>query len=223
MTMRRRDSEIFGKVPAGATHWSVRRKDVLTWEWCTYAGADGVVKQEFPIADLSLATVRDRWGNGTYRVMFLALGQGIRQVYGNGKIFELTAALRGGTPRPMGRVREEDAPAADPAYGDMVRVLLKAGHGKETPAEVYEALAVPLGMGLSALYAAQDRITERLDAIERRLAALELRPPDEASDDEKAAAPRLDRLLDRLESIEGHLARSAPVRRNSPGARKTPR
>jgi len=219
--MRRRDSEVFGKVPAGTTHWSVRRKGALSWEWCTFALQDGIARQEFPIAELSLTLIRDRWGSGTYRLMFLSLGNGIRQVYGNGRIFELTASHRGGTPRPMGRVREEEPPAGE-AHGDMVRVLLKAGQGKQTPAEVYETLAIPMGMGLSSLFSGQDRITERLDALEQRLAALEARLQDEPA--ERAESPsRLDRLLDRLESIEGHLARSAPPRRNSPTGRRTPR
>jgi hypothetical protein len=222
--MRRHDSDIFGKVPTGATHWSVRRKAALTWEWCTFAAEDGIVRQEFPVAELSLAQIRDRWGHGTYRVMFVSLGQGVRQVFGNGKIFELTASQRGGTPRPVGRDREEPAPAE--ARGDMVRVLLKAGYDKTTPAEVYEALAVPMGMGLSSLFAGQDRTGERLDALERRLAAIEAKLAPAAEERAPAPAPidgRLDRLLDRLESIEGHLARPAPTRRPSPTGRRTPR
>jgi hypothetical protein len=200
----------------------VRRKAGLAWEWCTFAAEDGIVRQEFPIAELSLAHVRDRWGNGTYRVMFVSLGQGARQVFGHGKIFELTASQVGGTPRPVGRDREEALPVGD-ARGDMVRVLLKAGYDKTTPAEVYEALAVPMGMGLSALFAGQERTSERLDALERRLAALEAKLVPVAEEERTPTSSRLDRLLDRLESIEGHLARPVPTRRPSPTGRRTPR
>jgi hypothetical protein len=217
--MRRTQSEVLGKTPLGATHWSVRRKGTLSWEWCTYAGDDGIARQEFPIPTLSVECIRDRWGSGTYRVMFVALGAGVRHVSGNGKIFELTGARRGGTPRPTGRAAELETDAPED-HGDMVRVLLKAAHGKTSPVELYETLAVPLGMGLSSLFAAQERLSERLDAIERTLAELGVarRPPER---DEGAS--RLDRLLDRLESIEGRLARAAPQRRPSPSGRKTPR
>ena len=109
----------------------------------------------------------------------------------------------------------------------MVRVLLKAGHDKGTPAEVYDALAVPLGMGLSSLFAGQDRLGERLDALERRLGALEAKLDERVApaviDEREPSSTRLDRLLDRLESIEGHLTRSAPARRPSPTGRRTPR
>jgi hypothetical protein len=222
MAMRRRDSEVLGKVPAGATHWSVRRKSAYAWDWCTYAHRDGIARQEFPVSELSVDAIRDRWGSGTYRVMFIALGNGVRQVHGNGKIFELTATPGGGTPRPAGRALV-DAPAPE-AHDEMVRVLLDAARGKQSATELYETLAVPMGMGLSALFTGQDRILERLDTLERRLMALERRAaaPDAA---EAGNATRLDRLLDRLESLEGHLVRSpAPPRRNSPGGgRRTPR
>lgn len=219
--MRGRDSEVFGKVPGGASHWSVRRKGDLTWEWCTFANNDGVARQEFPIGELSLGTIRERWGAGTYRLMFLSLGNGIRQVHGNGKIFELTARNRGGTPRPIGRVRDAE-PETSEGHEDMVRALLKAAQGKSSATELYETLAIPTGMGLSALFSAQERLNERLDRLEKRLGAIE----EKLTDDEPASAPassRLDRLLDRLENIEGHLARAAPVRRASPSGRRTPR
>jgi BMFP domain-containing protein YqiC len=76
-------------------------------------------------------------------------------------------------------------------------------------------------MGLSSLFAAQDRVGERLDAIERRLAELEAgaAPPAEVAPN----AERLDRLLDRLESIEGRLERAAVPRKPSPSGRRTPR
>jgi hypothetical protein len=221
--MRRTQSEVMGKVPVGATHWSVRRKGALSWEWCTFAGDDGVARQEFPISTLTVECVRDRWGSGTYRIMFVAIGRGVRQVSGNGKIFELTAAQRGGTPRPTGRAADADAPED---HSEMVRVLLKAANGKTSAAELYETLAVPLGMGLSSLFAGQDRMNERLDAIERRMLELETSrpaprptPPQEV----EVGASRLDRLLDRLESIEGRLERATVPRKASPSGRRTPR
>lgn len=216
--MKNRESDVFGKVPVGVTHWSIRQKGSLSWDWCTFRSADGTEHQDFPIAELSLATIRDRWGAGTYRVLFLSLGRGIRQSHGNGKIFEVKR-----TPRGAARTTEvqggamHDHPAPED-HSEMVRVLLRAAQGKRTPAELFETLAVPLGMGLSSLFTMQERIGERLDAIEHRLATLESNGAP-ASRDEQAGASRLDRLLDRLEAIERHLA-PPPSRKPSPGPRR---
>lgn len=225
----RRDSALVGKVPAGATHWTLSRKGALSWEPCTHrVGSEW--QHEMPLEDLSLATIRRRWGEGTYRASFLAISRAGRQLLGHGRIFEVTGGgERTPTPRP-GRAGAEGAAPDD--HSDMVRALLRAGDGKRSAAELFEALAIPTGMGLSSLFASLDRVAERLDAIERRLAAVEqLRgPAPQAARDEAPLEPHLDprrdpharsleRVLDKLEAIEQRLA-PGPQRRPSPPARR---
>ncbi len=202
--MQRSESPAFGRIPRGATHWSIRRRGDYAWEWCTFAGRDGVAQQEFGIGDLSLALVRKRWGAGTYRVMFLSIGGGARQVFGNGKVFELVGSNQTGSPRPMGKITPEPQAELTATHSDMVRALLLAGDGRSAPKDLFEALAVPTGIGLSQLFAFQERATERLEAIERRIAAIEARVGVPSID-----GSRLDRMLDKLESIEARLPRPA--------------
>lgn len=224
MTIRR-DSDVFGKLPQGATHFSVRSRGALAWQWCTYAGPSGVATHEFPIAELSLATIRKRWGSGTYRLMFIALGRGTRQVFGNGKIFELTAPERSATPRPAGSGAGRRSPvaigrvglvaSAAPApedHSDLVHALLASGAGKRDGQELFQSLAVPVGMALGSAFSSIEKISARFDAMERRLESIEAclggtRPSDDAGGD------RLDRMLDKLESIEARLERPATRRR----------
>lgn len=207
----RRDSATIGRAPAGATHWSVRRKGQLAWEQCTHGSPGGPLAQEFPFADLSLATIRSRWGPGTYRVSFLVVARGTRQVVGNGKTFELPeAAARAGDD---GKTPED--------HTHMVRALLRAAEGKHQPEELFEALAIPLGMALSSLFTLQDRMGERLDAMERRLALLEDRLQVQRAP-EADASPMLGRILEKLDAMERRLTPPAPpapapaARRDSP-------
>lgn len=205
----RRDSATIGKAPAGATHWSVRRKGQLAWEQCTHGSPQGTLAQEFPLADLSLVTIRSRWGPGTYRVSFLAVARGSRQVVGNGKTFELPEAPA--RPGDDGRTPED--------HTHMVRALLRAAEGKHQPEELFEALAIPLGMALSSLFTLQDRMGERLEALERRIALLEDRLQVQRAP-EADASPMLGRILDKLEAMEQRLASPAPPAPPAPAARR---
>ena len=204
----RRDSTLLGKTPTGATHWTLSRKGALSWESCTWR-TDAEWQTEFPIADLAVALIRKRWGDGVYRVAFLAVGRGGRQSLGPGRVFEISGAgdRTPTTPRPSTDVPEDHSP--------MIRALLRAAEGKRTPAELFEALAVPTGMGLSSLFSQLERVSERLEGIERRLSALEARPA--APPAAMREAP-LDRVLDKLDAIEQRLAQAVPSSR--PGGRR---
>lgn len=217
----RRDSATIGKAPAGATHWSMRRKGQLAWEQCTHGSPQGTLAQEFPLADLSLATIRTRWGPGTYRVSFLVVARGSRQVVGNGKTFEVSEPARAGD---EGKTPED--------HSHMVRALLRAAEGKHQPEELFEALAIPLGMALSSLFTLQDRMGERLEALERRLALLEDRLNVQRAP-EADASPMLGRILEKLDAMERRLTPPTPAapaarrdspaggpRRDSPGERR---
>jgi hypothetical protein len=66
-----RSHAVLGATPANSTHFAVRRKTATgKWQWCPWAMADSVETTEFPVAELSLDAIRERWGAGTYRVMF---------------------------------------------------------------------------------------------------------------------------------------------------------
>ncbi len=214
----RSETPVFGRIPRGATHWSIRKRGDYAWEWCTFAGGDGVAQQEFGIGDLSVALIRKRWGEGTYRVMFVSHASGTRQVFGNGKVFELVGSHQTGTPKPTGRVSpgavQPPHPERTADHVDMVRALLLAAEGQSGPRELFEALAVPTGIGLSSLFAFQERASERLEAIERRLASLEERLGGAPSSSAHAAP--LERVLDKLESIEERLARAVQPPRGQP-------
>ncbi len=203
----RSESPAFGRIPRGATHWSVRKRGPYAWEWCTFADRDGVAQHEFGIGDLSIALIRKRWGEGTYRVMFLSTVTGVRQVFGNGKVFELVGSHQSGTPKPTGRVtpaaEHTPAPERTSEHADMVRALLLAAEGREGAKELFEALAVPTGIGLSSLFGFQEKANERLEAIERRLAALEAKLGQPAATNAPLGA-----VLDKLEAIEQRLARA---------------
>jgi hypothetical protein len=201
----RRDSTLLGKTPPGTTHWTLSRKGALSWEPCTFRSDPDWI-HEFPIAELSVALIRRRWGDGVYRVSFLALGRGGRQPLGMGRVFEISGSgERSPAPRADGATPED--------HSGLVRALLRAGEGKRTANELFEALAVPTGMGLSTLSSQIERLAERLESIEQRLAALEARaaPP---------PAP-LDRVLDKLDAIEQRLAQAVPPAPR-PGRRSPP-
>jgi hypothetical protein len=207
----RRDSALMGKTPAGATHWTVSRKGSLSWESCTWR-TETEWSHEFPIADLGVALIRKRWGDGIYRVAFLSVSRGKRQSLGAGRVFEVSDA--GEQPPPPRPVTGFGTPEPEDHSG-MVHALLRGAEGKRTANELFEALAVPTGMGLSTLFAQLGRVAERLEGIERRLSALEAHPPPAAT--AAGAQAPLDRVLDKLDAIEQRLAQAAPP---SPRARR---
>jgi hypothetical protein len=61
----------FGGVPAGAQLWGLQRATLAgAWEACNHPDGEGVRRHEWPIGDLSIEALRDRWGAGTYRVQW---------------------------------------------------------------------------------------------------------------------------------------------------------
>ncbi len=213
--MIRSETPAFGRIPEGATHWSVRREGPHAWQWCTFTDRQGVVQHEFPISDLDIALIKRRFGPGRYRVMFLAIVGSARRVFGNGRVFELGPSQPRVAPTKAERVTGPEATRReqDPSepFEPIVRSLLAAGQGQKNAGELFHALAVPTGIGLGQLFEAQAAIGERLAAIERRLDALERASAPRARPEESPAA--LDRVLAKLDAIETRLA---PPRRRSP-------
>lgn len=109
----------FGAVPVGATVWSMQRMGITgVWEPVSgHPDASGVRRHEFPISELSPATVRERWGAGTFRVgWFKPHGSGGRKFMLYSAPVTLDAEA---TPAPA---PVASAPAASP-IGQMVEFM----------------------------------------------------------------------------------------------------
>lgn len=63
----------FGAVPADATYWAAHKAGLGgTWDTLSWgAPGDTVELREWPLADLSEETVRERWGAGIYKIQWL--------------------------------------------------------------------------------------------------------------------------------------------------------
>jgi len=105
-TLASPDPQIFGVVPPGVTAWAIRRlREGHPNERLAADRGDGVAVEEWPIAMLTAAFVRENWGPGRYRTYWIeADPDGARRVRGPGKVFVLHAS----------GPREDDAPAESP-------------------------------------------------------------------------------------------------------------
>lgn len=104
------------------THWAISRitgwrrnptnKRVPIYERLSHPRPDGAHLGEWPLADCTLETIRDRWGHGEFRVHWLINDEEAadpsdrRRSAGNGNIFKLDEIA--------GDVVEEDPPTAAP-------------------------------------------------------------------------------------------------------------
>ena len=89
------DHPVFGAAPVSVTHWAIKRQTPMgQWEPLSFVTPDGQVEvREFPIAELSVDIVRQRWGAGTYRVSWRDQApNGGLVARGSGRIFTVPAA-----------------------------------------------------------------------------------------------------------------------------------
>lgn len=78
----------WGTPPPQAQTWSIFRDKVRQ----TYPIANGVDGSEFPIIDLSLELIRERWGHGRFQLYWFAMGEDGRRIpAGRGQPFILHA------------------------------------------------------------------------------------------------------------------------------------
>ena len=101
------DCEVMGSPPPNATHWRLRRQVQGLWQQCQ-AGDDDVEVIEWPLSELSLAGIRERWGAGTYRVTWMASSPKCKPV-GTGRPFGLKPLAP--PPAPVVQVAAPQAPA----------------------------------------------------------------------------------------------------------------
>jgi len=93
----------FGGVPAGATLWGLQRAALSgAWEACNHPDGDGVRRHEWPIVELSIDSLRERWGAGTYRVQWFRVADN-----GGRKFICVSSAITVDAPRVV-----EAAPAS---------------------------------------------------------------------------------------------------------------
>lgn len=122
--MQATERTVIGKIPSKATHWSVRREvSPGSWEWQQLADEHGIAVKDFPMRDLSIKGIQQRWGAGRYRVMYLEMRDGMRRVQGNGRIFELTEpGAKASSPRPTRSSRRKPRIADAAAEGQHARL-----------------------------------------------------------------------------------------------------
>ena len=66
------DAMLFGTCPEGAEAWQCKRAAPDgKLEGLSFESSDGVKVFQWPLDELSLVTIRDRWGIGRYRVAWL--------------------------------------------------------------------------------------------------------------------------------------------------------
>lgn len=65
--------DVLGSVPEGAVGWRVQKAVGKSWKLLHEDGSGGLVVSEWPLAEFSLKLIRDRWGSGSYRVIWVGL------------------------------------------------------------------------------------------------------------------------------------------------------
>jgi hypothetical protein len=137
----------FGKVPARATTWGIRRRTELgAWETMKWQSPDGLLLvTEWPPADLNHAEVEKRWGPGHYKVSWWGLGsQGGRQMLGSGREFTIL-------PRPEAAPSIVAAVSEDPVMAGLERAFrLQAildGRAQQQLATQAQMMQMMMGVG----------------------------------------------------------------------------
>lgn len=108
----------FGSVPQRCTHWGVKRQTpVGGWEPLGYRDPSSTLElREWPLAQLSEDTIRERWGAGTYRLQWYGTTDtGGRASLGQGRYLTL---------HPVAAPPPPPAPvAAPPALGGFTEAI----------------------------------------------------------------------------------------------------
>jgi len=92
MPLNDSDTAVLGTPGEDVTHWGIMRRTRKNWDRLDHPNADGVRLMLWPLADLSVAEVRRRWGAGEYRVFWMHVDPEaeVRQkAAGNGIPFKL--------------------------------------------------------------------------------------------------------------------------------------
>jgi hypothetical protein len=112
---------VFGSVPVDATHWRVKRIGLNgAWEPLTHPLPDGTLAvSEWPITELTPDTLRDRWGAGTFQIVWYGPGE-------NGRLRHITQSgtIKVLPPAVVAPVAAPAAPAARDGFGEVERALV---------------------------------------------------------------------------------------------------
>jgi hypothetical protein len=188
---------IFGAVPERATAWGLKRRTPIgQWETLSFAVPGGMAElKEWPLGELAEVTVRNRWGAGTFRVLWWGTTErGARKLITQGREFTLLAA-----PEPVA------APApAGPSLPDgfaqalmLMDLIDKRANGQVNGMAQIAAIMATRGGGggidgatLQLMLERQNSaLTAALAPLADRLARLEGDDEDDEDDDDDDGSP----------------------------------
>jgi len=116
------DAMLFGTCPEGAEAWQCKRAAPDgKLEGLSFESSDGVKVFQWPLDELSLVTIRDRWGIGRYRVAWLGKN---RVAMGRTQVIELTQQpeVVAAVPSPVPQVAPVDASFLPPGFQQMLMI-----------------------------------------------------------------------------------------------------
>lgn len=175
------ENATFGAVPRDASMWSLHRRNMLgKFEPCTHATGNGLAAREFPLSMLSVATVRDWWGPGEYRVQWCRVSDkgGLMRV-GHGRTFTvLDAPAAPAEPAPstttmdpyaMYRFVEQASNEKISAMAQLANVMRGGGSDGGTEARMQLLLQQQTNAfteAMRGMTSALERLGQRVDRVE---------------------------------------------------------
>jgi hypothetical protein len=228
--------ETFSVPGPDVTHWSCFRfqpgDDTNTkGERLTHESDDGVALREWPIADLSVAAIRERWGSGIFRVGWLSIkgakrtNRGRSQAVALGDVAQAAPTLPAPAAPPlhmammanpiafMREIREmarEEMATVDRGVENRIGALTQLAQvfvgARQAPAVdpgVAQALG-QLGQGMQAIAATLENVNARLAALESGEGDEdddEDEDDDDEDDDDAPEPDAIDRLMNGAERL----------------------
>lgn len=167
-----------------------------------YDDGSGVVAHEWPEAECSVDTIRERWGEGTYRVRWWGRdAAGVRSQRGNGRMLTLAPIA------PPPRAAAPAAPAASTTLDPMRMVEMMMGARQAAQQETMQslgALAQLMGSIGGARPAAADTLAEERFSVFRREVVLAVQQQFDALTKSVEALQRAQ--TDKIAALERELA-----------------
>lgn len=150
----------WGAPHADATHFGMLKADedgVGKKQW--FENPNGAVLDDvWPLSDLSVKTVRGRWGGGTYTPMWFTTENGVRRPLGRGRKVRLRGA---DVPEPA-----QETPAVEPAPAQVVAPAMVLPSG---PPSSQEAMSMFMTMWAALQDQNRHAMTLERDSYEARL------------------------------------------------------
>lgn len=172
----------FGRPSADCTHWQIYRIGATGPAILSYPDAENVMLERWPIAELTMQTIRDRWGHGRFHIRWYSTNQ----EKGNG--------VRGKSPDfELGTAPDEESEAAPKS--DFAHFLAMQRQAKEEASRETDrvlALAREFMGGRPGAAAAASPESEELRAMRTELQEMRTREAARAAADAVRAELRAD-------------------------------